>query len=94
MITKNEIAEQANIIQIAINDEEIEILFEQINNILDYVSIVKNYDCKDENELQFMLNDNNRLREDISNESISLQDALKNAPKKNDSFFKVPRVIE
>jgi aspartyl-tRNA(Asn)/glutamyl-tRNA(Gln) amidotransferase subunit C len=94
MITKEELIEQSNVIQIALTEQESDTLLTQMNNIFDYVSIIKDYDCGDEAELQFMVDDNNRLREDISEESISLQDALKNAPKKNESFFKVPKVIE
>jgi aspartyl/glutamyl-tRNA(Asn/Gln) amidotransferase C subunit len=41
-----------------------------------------------------MIDDVNRLREDISQPSIPLSAALQNAANKNENFFKVPKVIE
>jgi aspartyl-tRNA(Asn)/glutamyl-tRNA(Gln) amidotransferase subunit C len=84
----------ANTIQIEISNEETTILNEQINDILEYVSVIDNCECGNEEELMFMIEDNNRLREDIPLPSIFLQDALINAPKKNENFIKVPKVIE
>ncbi|MCF7902841.1 MAG: aspartyl/glutamyl-tRNA amidotransferase subunit C, partial [Candidatus Marinimicrobia bacterium] len=36
----------------------------------------------------------NRLREDKAEPSMSREDALKNAPETDGTFFKVPRVIK
>jgi aspartyl/glutamyl-tRNA(Asn/Gln) amidotransferase C subunit len=35
----------------------------------------------------------NVLRDDVAGESILTADALKNAPKKNEAFIKVPKVL-
>ncbi|MCL2039012.1 MAG: Asp-tRNA(Asn)/Glu-tRNA(Gln) amidotransferase subunit GatC [Bacteroidetes bacterium] len=95
-MTKEELINISKIIQIKINDNESNVLFNQLNGITDYVSKIDNYDYmfNSETELQFMINDVNRLRDDVSNTSIALSETLKNAPKKNENFFKVPKVIE
>jgi len=93
-ITKEELLQQAQIIQIGLTENESDVILDQINNILDYVSNIENFDYKDNQELQFLLDDNNRFREDTSYPSISLEEALRNAPKKNENFFKVPKIIE
>jgi len=35
----------------------------------------------------------NVLRDDVTGESIPTADALRNAPKKNEAFIKVPKVL-
>jgi aspartyl-tRNA(Asn)/glutamyl-tRNA(Gln) amidotransferase subunit C len=101
MITKKELKNYSENIQIALKDEQIERLLKQLNDIVDYVSILEKYNFTEkidensaENNQFFMTNDCNRMREDVPKNSVSLQDSLKNAPRKNDNFFKVPKVIE
>lgn len=95
-MTDKELINYSNIIQIELSKSKQDDLLPQINNILDYVSILDNYNCQEQtNLLDSNQEDNyNRFREDIPVASISLQDALKNAHSKNESFFKVPKVIE
>lgn len=44
--------------------------------------------------LIFMNDEVNKLREDIAHVSISQQDALKNAPKKDSDYFRIPKVLD
>jgi aspartyl-tRNA(Asn)/glutamyl-tRNA(Gln) amidotransferase subunit C len=44
--------------------------------------------------LIFMSEETNRLREDIPEVSISHEEALKNAPKKDSDYFRIPKVLE
>jgi aspartyl-tRNA(Asn)/glutamyl-tRNA(Gln) amidotransferase subunit C len=44
--------------------------------------------------LLFMSEEVNVLREDVIKDSISREEALKNAPMHNGEFFKVPKVIK
>jgi aspartyl-tRNA(Asn)/glutamyl-tRNA(Gln) amidotransferase subunit C len=41
-----------------------------------------------------MSEETNRLREDIPEVSISHEEALKNAPKKDSDYFRIPKVLE
>jgi aspartyl-tRNA(Asn)/glutamyl-tRNA(Gln) amidotransferase subunit C len=91
---KEELLEISNIIQISISESETNILLNQLNNVIEYASKIDDYNCENVKELQFMIDDVNRFREDVALDSISLSDVLKNASKKNESFFKVPKVIE
>ena len=98
-MTKEKLQEYARTMQIAINEKESEIMLEQINDILDYVSSLDDFDSEERKSINFN-EDNcnefncNRFREDIVLNSISVSEALKNAPNKNENFFKVPKVIE
>jgi aspartyl-tRNA(Asn)/glutamyl-tRNA(Gln) amidotransferase subunit C len=44
--------------------------------------------------LIFMSNEQNRLRDDIPAVSISHFEALKNAPKKDSDYFRIPKVLD
>jgi aspartyl-tRNA(Asn)/glutamyl-tRNA(Gln) amidotransferase subunit C len=35
----------------------------------------------------------NVMRDDVVGECLTTEEALRNAPKKNDAFFKVPKVL-
>jgi aspartyl-tRNA(Asn)/glutamyl-tRNA(Gln) amidotransferase subunit C len=36
----------------------------------------------------------NKLRDDIAQTTLSQQEALKNAPKKDSDYFRIPKVLE
>ena len=44
--------------------------------------------------LIFMSDELNRLREDVPSISISHEEALKNAPKKDSDYFRIPKVLD
>jgi len=44
--------------------------------------------------LIFMTEEYNKLREDNAVVSISQDDALKNAPKKDSDYFRIPKVLD
>jgi len=93
-MTREELLDYTNRIQISLSSEEVDLILLQINNILEYASVLEEFDCKNSEEFQFMISDENRLRDDISRPSILLEKALKNAANKNENFFKVSKVIE
>ena len=41
-----------------------------------------------------MTDEINRLREDDPKENITQEEALKNAPKKDSDYFRIPKVLE
>lgn len=85
--------EQLAAIHIEQKDEET--VLNTINNVLDYVSILDTYTLDDTMQInEQMTEGENFLREDEAKPSISLEEALSNATRKNENFFKVPKVIE
>lgn len=85
--------EQLAAIHIEQKDEET--VLNTINNVLDYVSILDTYTLDDTMQVnEQMTEGENFLREDEAKSSISLEEALSNATRKNENFFKVPKVIE
>jgi aspartyl-tRNA(Asn)/glutamyl-tRNA(Gln) amidotransferase subunit C len=41
-----------------------------------------------------MTEEYNSLREDVSEVSLTQQDVLKNAPKKDSDYFRIPKVLD
>lgn len=84
----------ADLANIKIEENEIESIKEKFNQVLDYVSQIEQFDLSGVEPMTHVNEDYNVWRDDKAKEAISLEDALLNAPKKNEQFFKVPKVIE
>ena len=65
-----------------------------LNRMLAFVDKLKEVDTEGVEPLIYMSDDTNVLREDEVKQLITQQDALKNAPKRDSDYFKVPKVIE
>lgn len=90
---KEEIKKIAKLASLQLEESEVEKLAPQFQNILKYVSKIEELDLDDCEPLFTLVEDYNVLRQDEAGESIPTKDALKNAPKKNEQFFKVPKVL-
>jgi aspartyl-tRNA(Asn)/glutamyl-tRNA(Gln) amidotransferase subunit C len=44
--------------------------------------------------LIFMSDEVNRLREDVPEVTVTKEEALKNAPKKDSDYFRIPKVLD
>lgn len=84
----------ADLAHLKYNDEELVEFETQFEKILGYVSTIEKLDLTGIEPLSHVITTENVFRQDIAKESLSQKDALSNAPKKNDNFFKVPKVIE
>jgi aspartyl-tRNA(Asn)/glutamyl-tRNA(Gln) amidotransferase subunit C len=64
-----------------------------LQKMLNFVDKLNEFDTEGVEPLIFMTEEMNRLREDVAEHTITKEEALKNAPKKDSDFFKVPKVI-
>jgi len=83
----------ANLANIKINDNEIEEIQDKFNQVLKYVSKIEEFDLTGVEPMTHVNEDYNIWREDEVKESMPIEDVLLNAPKKNEQFFKVPKVL-
>lgn len=65
-----------------------------LGNILALVEKLNEVNTDGVNPLVYLNEDINILREDHMHHEVSKQDALKNAPRKDSDYFKVPKVIQ
>ena len=92
-VTRKEVEHIAELARLKFKDEELESFTIQINEILAYMDQLNELDTENVEPLLHPVEGNNVFRKDATKPSIEREDALKNAPQKDDEFFKVPKVI-
>jgi len=86
----NHIAHLARLEFIGEEKQEIKKDMEKIINFMDALNSI---DTSGVEPLIFMSDELNVLREDVAVETISKNDALKNAPKKDSDYIRIPKVL-
>ncbi len=69
-------------------------IIKDMNRMLDFVDKLNELNTENVEPLIYMTRENNVLRPDDIENSITQKEALKNAPKKDSDYFKAPKVIE
>lgn len=93
MISKEEVLHIARLAKLKLTEEEIEMFQEQLGRILEYFKKLQELDTSSVEPMKHVLDVHNVFREDEPREPVSQEEALKNAPKRRDGFFEVPKVI-
>jgi aspartyl-tRNA(Asn)/glutamyl-tRNA(Gln) amidotransferase subunit C len=92
-VTIRDVEYVASLARLEFSDREKEKLTHELNEILKYVEKLNELDTEKVEPLAHVIELGNVFREDEVQPSIAQEEALKNAPSKNDKFFKVPKVI-
>jgi aspartyl-tRNA(Asn)/glutamyl-tRNA(Gln) amidotransferase subunit C len=92
-VTLKDVEHIAELARLKFSGEELGDFTHQLNEILKYVEKLDELDTENVEPLSHPIEGNNAFREDKLRPSISREEALKNAPDKDDEFFKVPKVI-
>ncbi|MGA9292546.1 MAG: Asp-tRNA(Asn)/Glu-tRNA(Gln) amidotransferase subunit GatC [Ignavibacteriaceae bacterium] len=92
-VTIKDVEHIAELARLKFKEKELENFTHQLNDILSYVEKLNELDTENVEPLSHPVENTNVFREDEVKPSVSREDALKNAPDKNESFFKVPKVI-
>jgi len=86
--------EVAHLARLEFNEDgKIEIL-NDMNRMLAFVDKLNELDTNGIEPLIYMTDEKNVLREDEPRQTLTQKEALKNAPKKDSDYFKVPKVID
>ena len=89
-ISKDEVLHVARLARLALTDEEIERLTEELGAILDAVGVVAELDLADVPPTAHPLDLVNVWDEDEPRESLPLDDVFANAPERDGDLFRVP----
>jgi aspartyl-tRNA(Asn)/glutamyl-tRNA(Gln) amidotransferase subunit C len=89
-ITRDDVLHVARLARLELTDDEIERFGEQLNAILDAVGKVSELDLDDVPPTSHPLELANVWAEDEPRPSLSVEDALANAPAREGGFFRVP----
>lgn len=93
-LTTEQVKYVAKLGNLKLTSEEEELYAEQLSAILDYVDQLNSIDTKDIKPTFNVTGKNSVWREDTSSESLSQEDALKNAPKAKNGYFVTKGVFE
>jgi aspartyl-tRNA(Asn)/glutamyl-tRNA(Gln) amidotransferase subunit C len=93
MITKEDVEHISWLASIKIEDVEKDEFVEQFNTILEYFHQLDEVDTDGVEPTYRVVDLANIFREDVSYESLSQEEALKNAPRRENGYFKSPRIV-
>ena len=92
-ITPEKVQELAALSRLRFEGEAAEKMRQDLENILEMCEKLNEVNTDDVEPLIYMTDRVNNLRDDKVAQDISHEEALKNAPKKDSDFFRVPKVI-
>jgi len=94
METRNLVERIAELARLRFSEEELSEFAAQFARIVDFIAVLESLQLEDVEPLVQVVPVENAFREDIPEPSLPREEALRNAPKHNGVFFRVPKVIE
>lgn len=92
-ITDETVEHIANLARLEFEGNEKIRIKEDLENIITFMEKLQEVDTDNVTPLVFMTNEKNRLRDDVAEVTVSHEEALKNAPKKDSDYFRIPKVL-
>jgi aspartyl-tRNA(Asn)/glutamyl-tRNA(Gln) amidotransferase subunit C len=94
IIDKKTVDEIAHLARLEFEETAKEEIIKDMNRMLAFVEKLNELNTDGVEPLIYMNDDVDVMREDVAQTTVSQQEALKNAPKKDSDYFKVPKVID
>ena len=92
-LDKNTVKRIADLSKLEFTSDETAAILKDMNQMLEFIDQLKELDTTNIEPLIHMTEDENVLREDDAISGASQQEALKNAPSKDSTYFKIPKVL-
>lgn len=93
-VTEQMVDKLAHLAKLSFNETDKKAIQQDLQSMIAFVEKLQTLDTTNVAPLLHMGNNTNVLREDVVKGSISRNEALLNAPLKDEQFFKVPKVIK
>jgi len=93
-VDKDTINKIAHLARLELNDAQQEEMVQHMNKIIGWMDVLNKVDTENVKPLTHMSVELNVFREDVVKETLSHEEALLNAPKKDSDYFRVPKVLE
>lgn len=90
----NTIKKIAHLARLEFDEEGAEKMKEDMTQILDWVEKLREVNTEGVEPITTMSSEENVIREDVVGEHLSHEKGLKNAPKRDSDYFRVPKVME
>ncbi|HET7579997.1 MAG TPA: Asp-tRNA(Asn)/Glu-tRNA(Gln) amidotransferase subunit GatC [Bacillales bacterium] len=93
-ITKEDVQHVADLARLSFSEEELETFTQQLDDIIGFAEQLNELNTENVEPTTHVLEMSNVLRDDEAREWLTREEALKNAPEKQDGQVKVPSVLE
>lgn len=93
-ISREQVEHVAHLARLGLSDAEIDRLQHQLSQILGHMQMIDRLDTSAIPPTAQVIPLSTVMREDVARPSRSVEDILKNAPRREGAFFKVPPVLE
>jgi len=91
-ISSDDVKHVARLAELEFSDEQISKITPQLDKILEHVARISIVDTEGVQLTSHAIEIKNVFRDDIADDSILQEEALKNAPEEEDGGFSVPRI--
>ncbi len=92
-ITQEEVLNVARLSRLELSDTEVDTITQQLDKVLGYVAKLSEVDTTGIKPTTHAIDLHNAFREDVTQPSLSQEEALANGPKTNSEAFIVPKII-
>ena len=92
-INSEEVREIAALARLRLDETEIERMTHELDGILGYIETVKNLPTANVEPMTHAVPFDCPMRDDVSGQSLTVDEALQNAPYRRDGSFEVPRIV-
>ncbi len=93
-ITDETVNHIAHLARLEFEGENKEAIRQDLENIISFMEVLQQVDTENVEPLIFMSDEINRLREDVAEVTLTQSEVLKNAPKKDSDYFRIPKVLD
>ncbi|MFZ1806105.1 MAG: Asp-tRNA(Asn)/Glu-tRNA(Gln) amidotransferase subunit GatC [Cyclobacteriaceae bacterium] len=93
-IDKETLSKIAHLARLEIDEKDAPKMLEDMSKMVSFVEKLNEVDTEGIEPLTTMSHEVNALREDVVKGQLTKEEVLKNAPKKDSDFFRVPKVLE
>jgi aspartyl-tRNA(Asn)/glutamyl-tRNA(Gln) amidotransferase subunit C len=90
----NTIRSLAHLARLEINETKEQEILSDLNKILNWMEQLNELNTDNVEPLIHMSEEVNVMREDVAQNTVTHEEALRNAPKKDSDYFRVPKVME
>jgi aspartyl-tRNA(Asn)/glutamyl-tRNA(Gln) amidotransferase subunit C len=94
IISPDEVLHIAALARLKLTDDEVASFAQELSNILDYINQLREVSVEGVEPTAHAVNIQNVLRHDEARPPLDPEAALANAPERQQSFFKVPKVLD
>ena len=92
-MTREQVQRIAELAQLTFTEAELDAFVAEFTHIVDYVGTISEVDMTGVEPMASLTGATTTFRDDVAGDCLDTAEALSNAPKKNDAFFKVPKVL-